>query len=1266
MTQQVYLENSSETLLDMPSPGFSPAYQSFLKTIESGFEEHFENITKPQFQKFIQKLETFLQNINEEEKSLAKSKLEALKNVFSILLLNSFRSQNTEDSLSPSSGLAETPEGDLVVVDDFNHRIQIYDSQYNLKITFGSKGKETGQFLYPKGVAVDADGFIYVADSWNHRVQKFNRRGEFQFTFGNYGEGKGQLNEPYDISIDESKSLLIVVERSNHRVQFFRNDGSSLGWIGSRGSLIEDQLATIYETPLEILSKPTFEFPSSITLDSLGNYYITDSSNHRILKFDSEWQNILTIGEKGQASGQFLYPMSITCCPNGLLYVADQNNDRIQVFTHFGHWLMSIKYADKETPLKMPSNLLVDSEGNLIVGLTFNTTLFKFQTPSKPLTDIYQNLVLLQPKNLEFQFGLGQCFLENKNPQKSYDVIRSKCLPLIDISVNLEKSQNFRDLQSISKHLLKLIQKLSFEENNETLFLELQNLWNVPLESLRDKILDYKNEVSELTQNLIKEEQEKNRLVMEDRLNPLSYNEKLHDLNIKSKKLFYYSRKLFFDYREHAQNFNKFYLQLIELELSDTSIKKILEEIGNNYRTIGNLIKNLLKEKETNEEKLVHSLQEIDEGNKKLIEFHTKSEQNIKINEVIKHFLFEFQITSNSLRTLTQMYSDKKFVGEWFKNLILESKSSTLFPRIILGFQENPDTQKVLSREYKNLLDIWIKNWADEIPLNLNDVSESQFIPIPYDTESLDSKKFMETQLSCEMPIQTESNGIQWGANFFQNSFLENKNEFLIKLEGMLGNLVIYQKQMESIFPQYKEITSQKPDLEEKARRVDVRDSKTPILMRNNILILDFQAQLLLRMYHTLEVNELNNLNWLIAGCSLLISEHPDQKTSSNWISNLNKKKYFYLEKLKEYSQLWKTSGLKKVELDSQYIKASQSKDLGQIGEMQSLQKELVETNTSLLQAEKMIFRFSNIINLFCQFDSFLDKSKLSHTPTNKSLAPWKFSFSFGSFGHSPGFIILPFGVTHLKNGDFLVADHVKHELIQFSQSGLFLNSFGRFGNGLGALNKPYSVTQDIDNNILVVDFGNQRIQRYDSHGKFLNSLGQGNSSEHSIGTIYSCSTDPEGNVWVADFSNHRILVYSGSGQWIKTFDASQNSSTDLKNPMAISCLANGNFVVGDQSKQRLKLFDSQGNLLHLANLDICSLDEFLFINYDPKWGIFVSDAWNCRVVQYNDKLELQQIYENKGTRIGQMLRTGNLSIYKDQLVVSDFDNSRLQVFNLT
>ena len=58
----------------------------------------------------------------------------------------SYRKQEERaQELSPPSGLCLTPEGNILLADDFNHRIQVYDTQFNLLTSFGEKGKDIGQ-----------------------------------------------------------------------------------------------------------------------------------------------------------------------------------------------------------------------------------------------------------------------------------------------------------------------------------------------------------------------------------------------------------------------------------------------------------------------------------------------------------------------------------------------------------------------------------------------------------------------------------------------------------------------------------------------------------------------------------------------------------------------------------------------------------------------------------------------------------------------------------------------------------------------------------------------------------------------------------------------------------------------------------------------------------------------------------------------------------------------------------------------------------------
>lgn len=73
------------------------------------------------------------------------------------------------------------PLGNLFVVDNNNHRVQLY-CRYPTVLSYGRTIAGTGvsgssavALNYPSGIALDKDLNIYVADNVNHRIQKFNR-----------------------------------------------------------------------------------------------------------------------------------------------------------------------------------------------------------------------------------------------------------------------------------------------------------------------------------------------------------------------------------------------------------------------------------------------------------------------------------------------------------------------------------------------------------------------------------------------------------------------------------------------------------------------------------------------------------------------------------------------------------------------------------------------------------------------------------------------------------------------------------------------------------------------------------------------------------------------------------------------------------------------------------------------------------------------------------------------------------------------------------
>jgi tripartite motif-containing protein 71 len=69
--------------------------------------------------------------------------------------------------------VAVDEEGNIIVADSRNDRIQIFSSSGTFIKSFGSKGIGPGEFDRPSGVCISSDGLVIVVDFGNNRVQVF-------------------------------------------------------------------------------------------------------------------------------------------------------------------------------------------------------------------------------------------------------------------------------------------------------------------------------------------------------------------------------------------------------------------------------------------------------------------------------------------------------------------------------------------------------------------------------------------------------------------------------------------------------------------------------------------------------------------------------------------------------------------------------------------------------------------------------------------------------------------------------------------------------------------------------------------------------------------------------------------------------------------------------------------------------------------------------------------------------------------------------------
>ena len=94
-------------------------------------------------------------------------------------------------------------------------------------------------------------------------------------------------------------------------------------------------------------------YPSAIlvNLDEI-NFYICDSSNHRILITDLDFNFIKSFGSKGYAMHQFNAPYDI-CSSSSKFYICDNNNKRIQVYSKDFNFVTSFEV--EYFPMKIKS-----------------------------------------------------------------------------------------------------------------------------------------------------------------------------------------------------------------------------------------------------------------------------------------------------------------------------------------------------------------------------------------------------------------------------------------------------------------------------------------------------------------------------------------------------------------------------------------------------------------------------------------------------------------------------------------------------------------------------------------------------------------------------------------------------------------------------------------------------------------------------------------------------------------------------------------------
>jgi uncharacterized repeat protein (TIGR01451 family) len=186
-------------------------------------------------------------------------------------------------------GLVLDSHGNLFVA-SFNARIYKITPQGVISVVAGSTYGYSGdggpatsaRISEPWGMAMDSSDNLYIADAFNNRIRKVSPDGIITTVAGNGLDGfdgdggpatSARLEFPMSVAVDTAGSLFIA---SAYRVRKMASDGiiTSVAGNGTLGSSGDGGAPT----------SARLGYPLSIDVDSEGNLFISDSSNHRIRK----------------------------------------------------------------------------------------------------------------------------------------------------------------------------------------------------------------------------------------------------------------------------------------------------------------------------------------------------------------------------------------------------------------------------------------------------------------------------------------------------------------------------------------------------------------------------------------------------------------------------------------------------------------------------------------------------------------------------------------------------------------------------------------------------------------------------------------------------------------------------------------------------------------------------------------------------------------------------------------------------------------------
>jgi len=199
--------------------------------------------------------------------------------------------------------------------------------------------RSIGEFKDASSFYINSAGIVFVTDDLTNEVYQLDTLGNLIESIGGYGWDESAFDDPVDVFADPLKVL--VADKNNNRIQRFDKNLNFIFQIYTRDSDNEAE---------------RFGYPVSAVTSNLGDVFILDSENKRILKFDPFGKFIQTIGGYDYGKYTLNDPKKLAISMENNIYVIDDNY--VYIYDNYGTGIGELEINEEMISIRIIFNWL--------------------------------------------------------------------------------------------------------------------------------------------------------------------------------------------------------------------------------------------------------------------------------------------------------------------------------------------------------------------------------------------------------------------------------------------------------------------------------------------------------------------------------------------------------------------------------------------------------------------------------------------------------------------------------------------------------------------------------------------------------------------------------------------------------------------------------------------------------------------------------------------------------------------------------------------